>query len=265
MPTFAYQPTILQGTTKKGKLKCDPDGYYDVILGGFDTYNSANAFYTWSSAKSHFDKSHHFQRRIANSALYGEYGHPVYQPGMSKQDWIVRVMTINPSSKSHHIRELYVDDTVFKNKDGGPMVTIFGRVKPAGPQAQALGDSLDNEHENTAFSIRSITDDFVDPRTGIVIKNMREIVTYDYVDEPGIAQATKYNHPALESLNINDDGLFTELHVRQAIEHVHSLGGSFESAGIVESLESLLDSPRIIQPKTGIIPAAHIPLSASWK
>lgn len=265
MPVFSYQPTVLQGTTKKGKLKCDPDGYYDVILGGFDTYNSAGAYYTWASAKGHFDKSSHFQRRIGNSALYGEYGHPVYQPGMSKQDWIIRVMTINPASKSHHIRELVVDDTVFKNKDGRPMITIFGRVKPAGPMAQALGDSLDNEHENTAFSIRSITDDFLDPRTGQVIKNMREIVTYDYVDEPGIKEATKYNHPALEHFAIANPTTFSEQHVRAAIVQAQSLQGqgSFESKEIITSLESLLVAPTV-QHKSGILPVARRPLSSHW-
>lgn len=265
MSVFSYQPTVLTGTTKTGKLKCDPDGYYDVILGGFDTFNSAKAFYTWDSAKAHFDKSHHFQRRISNGALYGEYGHPVFQPGMSRQDWIIRIMTIDPSSKSHHIRELQIDDTVFKNEQGGKMVTVFGRVKPAGPRAQALGDSLDNEHENTAFSIRSITDDFTDPRTGQVIKNMREIITYDYVDEPGISQATKYNHPALEALDLGMS--FTEANILQTMDYVRSLGGSFESKDLMLSLESLLDSTKPVMPEkvSGILKRAHIPLTSKWR
>lgn len=261
MTILTYQPTVLQGTTKVGKIKCDPDGYYDVILGGFDTYNSANAFYTWSSAKAHFDKSSHFLRRIANGALYGEYGHPVPVPGMSRQDWLVRVMTIDQDRKSHHIRELTIDDTLFKNKDGAPMITICGRVKPAGPRAQALGDSLDNEFENTAFSIRSITDDFVDPRTGLTIKNMREIITYDYVDEPGIKQATKYNHPALENHALGDASVFSRANVLAAIETVKQYGCGFESDSIVESLESLLVLPSQVI-KTGIMGKAKIPQSS---
>lgn len=264
MPLYTYQPTILQGTTKKGKLKCDPDGYYDVILGGFNTYNSAGAFYTWASAKGHFDKSSNFQRRIQSSALYGEYGHPSMQPGMSKHDWLVRVMTINPDSKSHHIRELIVDDTVFKNKNGQPMVTIFGRIKPAGPRAQALGDSLDNEHENTAFSIRSITDDYFDPYSKTTIKNMREIITYDYVDEPGIAQATKYNHPALENRGITDPFEFNKLDIHRAIDLAHEFGkNGFESREIITSLESLLTTPAY-RPQTGILQPATRPLSSEW-
>ncbi len=264
MSILTYQPTVLQGTTKVGKLRCDPDGYYDVILGGFDTYNSANAFYTWSSAKSHFDQSSHFMRRVQSAALYGEYGHPVPVPNMDKQAWLMRVLTIDPDRKSHHIRELTIDDETFKNKNGGQMITIFGRVKPSGPRAQALGDSLDNEHENTAFSIRSITDDFIDPRSGLVIKNMRQIVTYDYVDEPGIKEATKYNHPALENHALTGESVFNRATVlaawRKAKEYESS---GFESSGIVASLESLLDLPSK-ELKSQLIGKAKLPKSAGW-
>lgn len=264
MSILTYQPTVLQGTTKVGKIQCAPDGYYDVILGGFDTYNSANAFYTWASAKAHFDQSSHFMRRVQNAALYGEYGHPVPVPGMSKQDWLMRVLTIDPDRKSHHIRNLTIDDETFKNKDGGPMITIFGRVKPAGPRAQALGDSLDNEHENTAFSIRSITDDFVDPRTGLVIKNMRQIVTYDYVDEPGIKQATKYNHPALENRALSEESVFNRADILSAWRKAKEFESSgFESTGIVASLESLLELPSK-ELKSHILGKAKLPKSAGW-
>lgn len=268
MTILSYQPTVLQGTTKVGKIKCAPDGYYDVILGGFDTYNSSNAFYTWSSAKAHFDQSSHFLRRIQNGALYGEYGHPVPVPGMSRQDWLVRVLTIDQDRKSHHIRDLTIDDTLFKNKDGAPMVTICGRVKPAGPRAQALGDSLDNEHENTAFSIRSITDDFVDPRTGMTIKNMRQIVTYDYVDEPGIKEATKYNHPALEHMVLGEESVFSRAVVLSAIRTMKQYENTgFEATSMVTSLEALLDLPAVIHKenqKSGILGKAKIPKYSSW-
>lgn len=259
MATFAYQPTILQGTTKKGKIKCDPDGYYDMIVGAFDAYNSAGAYYTFSSAKSHFDSSHHFQRRIAAKKLYGEEGHPKPIPGMSKQDWMIRVLTIDEKNISHHIRELHLDDTLFKNKDGRPMVTVFARLKPAGPYAEALGLSLDNDNEDTSFSIRSITVDHVNPMTGILTKEMREIVTYDHVVEPGIAQATKYHNPALEDLGLHT---FTDSNIRDAIAKARDIFSGFEQDDIVERLERLKVGREIPR---GLVGAVNLPRSAHWK
>ena len=245
MAQVVYSPTALVGTTKKGKLNCDPDGYYDVCVGGFDTYNSAGAFYTFSSAQSHFDTSHDFQRRIKNGALFGENGHPVYNPALSKKEWLIRVLTLDPNNKSHHIRELTLDDTVFKNKDGKPMVAVFARVKPAGPHAQALGDSLDNPNENTAFSIRSITQDHIDPRTGTVIKEMQAIATYDWVPEPGISNACKYLHPGLEGHQV----AFSSADITGALNTAKDMYSGFEDSdnGLISSLETL--SSGLIVPK----------------
>jgi hypothetical protein len=259
MATFAYQPTILQGTTKKGKLRCDPDGYYDMIVGGFDTYNSAGAYYTFNSAKSHFDSSHHFQRRIAGKKLFGEAGHPKPIPGMSKQDWMIRVLTIDEKSVSHHIKELHIDDSLFRNKDGGRIVTVFARLKPAGPFAESLGLSLDDNDQDTAFSIRSITMDRINPVNGVLTKEMQEIVTYDWVIEPGIEQATKYHNPALEQLDLHT---FTQQNLNDAIARARDLFTGMESDDIVERLERLKRQPEIPR---GIVGAAVLPRSAHWK
>lgn len=236
MTQVCYQPTILTGTNKAGKIKCDPDGYYDLNVGAFDAYNSRKAFYTMSSARSHFDSSHDFQRRIKSGALYGEDGHPVYDSRYSRDEWLTRILTVEKGNISHHIRELHLDDTIAKNEDGNPMVVVFARIKPAGAHAQSLADSLENPHENVAFSIRSITEDHVDRRTGTLIKEMRAIVTYDQVTEPGIAIATKYNNPALESLNTS---YWSNKDIDQAIKNARSIFGSFESENIIASLESI--------------------------
>lgn len=259
MANFSYQPTILQGTTKKGKIKCDPDGYYDMIVGGFDTYNSAGAFYTFQSAKSQFDASSHFQRRIAAKKLYGEAGHPKPLPNMSKHEWMMRILTIEEKNVSHHIKELHLDDTLFRNKDGRPVVTVFARLKPAGPYAEGLGLSLDNCDEDTSFSIRSITVDHINPCTGILTKEMKEIVTYDWVIEPGIAQATKYHNPSLEQLGLHT---FTQAHLQSAIDKARDMFSGMEADDIVERLERLKSG---IEIPRGIVGAAKLPRSAHWK
>lgn len=256
--SVVYESTLLISTGKKGVLRCDADGYYDVTLGAFNTYNSSGAFYDAPSAKAFFDEGHDFMRRIKAGALYGECGHPVPVPGMSKTEWLVRILTIDPRNTSHHIKSLEIDETSFKNKDGSPMVAVMGRVKP---MIEKLAASLENPHENTAFSIRSITNDAFCPRRGCMVKHMKKPVTYDYVIEPGIAIATKYNTPSLESLGTN--AVFTDGDIDRAIDLTRKTFSGMESDSLVQTLESLreraIDNTR---PKPIFLGRARRPASA---
>lgn len=267
MSSLHYRPTVLQGTTKVGKIRCGADGYYDMLAGGFDAYNSTGAFYTWDSAKPHFDQSSHFRRRVANGALFGEDGHPTRIPGMTNDEWIVRILTIDPDRKSHHIKEVEIDPNGFKNKDGNPIQAVWIRVKPTGPRAQVLADSLENENINTAFSIRCLTRDFVHPYTGIKIKSMVQISTFDAVDEPGLAHCTKYNNPSLEMRELGENDVFTPKHIESAMAYVRKNYDGMESQSIMGSLESMMEQTKsgILIPKQGILRPATRPMSSNWK
>lgn len=197
MNGFSLSCTALLGTNKSGTLKPDADGYYTVVLGALDVYNSTGAYYPEASAKHLFQKSASLMRRIASGNLRGEYGHPRPQPGMSTDDWVNRVRDIYEPNVCMHIRKVTVDYTSFRNERGQPVITIVGEVKPSGPKGPALKESLDNPHEDVCFSIRSLTND--DFQFGRVTKHIKLIVTWDYVNEPGLAQAHKWNSPALES------------------------------------------------------------------
>lgn len=261
MASVVYQNTALIGTTKVGRLNCDPSGYYDVVLGAFNAANSGGAWYDVASARASFEDNLEFMRRIKSGSMYGENGHPTPVPGMTKQDWLLRIMTIEQLNRSHHIREIVMDDTVFKNADGTPMLAVFGRIKPSGPHAQTLADSLENEHENTAFSLRSITNDRYDPYRGCMVKIMRKPVTYDYVIEPGMAIATKYNTPSLESIQTE---VFTEEHIDLAVKRAQELFSGMEAASIVEDLKSLKDDQRV-KLAGQILSYPSLPRSAYWK
>lgn len=191
--------TALQGTNKSGNLKPDADGYYEVVLGALNFYNSAGAFYTYEgSAREIFKASSSFMRRVANGNLRGEYGHPRRQPGMSVNDYVMRLLDIEEAKISHHIKEVRVDSTSVKDKNGNPCIAIIGKVKPCGPMGPALEKQLQNKSENVCFSIRALTtDEFI---SGRLNKEIRQIVTWDYVNEPGISVANKYASPALEAL-----------------------------------------------------------------
>lgn len=266
MASIVYESTALASINKKGKLRCDPDGYYDVVLGAFNAFNSGGAYYPLENAPgqykhqealSHFNPSHEFQRRIANGALYGEKGHPKFVPGMTKNQWISRILDIDEKNYSHHFKsvELETGDTAYKNKqDGSPMITVYGRIKP---MDQQFADSLENPHENTAFSIRSLTRDNYCPIRRCVVKSMAEIVTFDRVTEPGIYSATKYGTPSLESLSSTD---FTDSDINAAIAETRRMmhmGVGMEASNRLALLERLRAAPPQFR-------ARELPASARW-
>lgn len=237
MAYASYSCTALVGTNKAGELKKDEHGYYDVILGALDYFNSRGQFYPFASAKHLFDSSSIMMRRIKNGNMRGECGHPRRQPGWSMPEYIHRILDIYEPNISHHIREVWIDDTSMKDANGKPLIVVRGWIKPAGIGGPALQKALDNPQENVCFSIRSLTRD-VKGIGGQVIKNIEEIVTWDWVNEPGINIATKYMHPSLESMG--DDIIFTESHLMAVRDLQRADGLGVESRGGL-SAESLLD------------------------
>lgn len=209
----SFACTALLGTNKAGILKPDADGYYQMVLGALNIFNSGGAYYPYDAAKGLFMESSSLMRRIANGALRGEYGHPRMQPGQSVRDFMGRVLDIYEPNVCCHIRKVTIDCSgAVKDAQGRPVVAILGEVKPSGPMGPSLKESLDNPSENVCFSIRSITNDY--QVGGVLQKHLKTVVTWDYVNEPGIPVAKKWNAPALESFA--DDTPFIP-------EHLHAL------------------------------------------
>lgn len=224
--------TALLGTGKRGIMRPDADGYYkDVVLGGLDVKNSAGALYAFDSAKALFKESSSLMRRISNGALRGEYGHPRQQAGQTVREFMARLMDIYEPNVSHHIRRVTIDTTGRVRDDSGrPIIAILGDVKPMGPMGEALRASFESPDENVCFSIRSFTNDTMS--RGQVTKHLKTIVTWDYVNEPGISAAKKWHAPGLESLV---EESFLPAQLMQMRNQVRS-GASLESAVSVESV-----------------------------
>lgn len=190
--------TSLLGTNKVGLLRPDADGYYTVIVGALNMYNSAGELYVYEGAKALFENSSQFMRRVKRGVLRGEYAHPVMMPGQSRDAFAHRVLTIDENQVSHHFADVWLTfDQV--GPDGKPIVAIMAKVKPCGPKGPFLKESLDNPKENVCFSIRSFTKD--ENVRGVRHRTLKTIVTFDYVNEPGMANAEKYKNPALESFS----------------------------------------------------------------
>lgn len=193
-----YGCTALVGSNKVGKLTPDEAGYYTVVVGALNAFNSGGAHYPMDPAKKLFDSSSSFMRRVENGNCKGEMGHPKPVAGQLTRDFLTRVMQIEETRVCCHFRRIWLQEEGIKDGQGRPIVAILAEVKPCGPMGNALKESLENPHENVNFSIRSLTQDNMSP-AGYLQKNIKNIITFDVVTEPGMSGSNKYNSPALES------------------------------------------------------------------
>jgi hypothetical protein len=193
--TFGCNALI--GTNKVGELHPDKDGYREVILGSFDAFSQNGGYYPWEAAKAAFEQSSAMMQRVRGGNQRGEVGHPHYQPGMTKMQYINRILTIAEPNICVQIAEFRIDDTLFRNKNGEKMVTVLGKVIPSGVHHEYLERQFANPKENVCFSLRALTKDVNE--NGQLVRHLGELVTYDQVNEGGMAEASKYNSPALES------------------------------------------------------------------
>jgi hypothetical protein len=223
--SIRFACTSLAGVNKAGLLKKDEQGYYEVVVGALNVFNSAGQFYVYEQAKKLFEGSSQLMRRVSKGALRGEYGHPKFLPGMTNDQFANRVMSIYEENVCCHFRDITIDFNRVKDAQGKPVIAIVAWVKPAGPNAAALQASLDNPNENVCFSIRAFTDDF---REGGVTKRvLKTIVTWDYVNEPGIAVAEKFCSPSLESMS---ETSFSRGELERGLKVATTMGVATESA-----------------------------------
>ncbi len=193
--SLRYACTVLAGKNKVGLIKPDADGYRKVILGALNYYNSSGMFYDWERSKEIFDRSGVFLRKITKGNLYGEQGHPDWEDGWSLDEFVGRIRFINDSNVSHHIRDIEIVDGP-KDAKGRTIKIVYGWVKPSHDKGVFLEQAFCNPYQNVCFSIRSLIDDKV--IGGEYNRMVKEVVTFDWVTEPGIDMATKYDSPGLE-------------------------------------------------------------------
>jgi len=194
-----YGCTALVGVNKKGVLRPNDDGYYTLVVGALNAFNSSGAYYPLETGKALFESSGSLMRRIRTGCCKGEMGHPKPSPGMQQRDFIQRVLQIEETRVCCHFRKIWLEENGYRDGGGKPIVAILAELTPSGPFGPALKASLENKDENVCFSIRSLTQDHVSP-AGYLQKDLKNIVTFDYVTEPGLSGSVKWNSPALEAL-----------------------------------------------------------------
>ena len=127
----------------------------------------------------------------------------------------------------------------------------MGKVKPSGPMGPSLKEQLENPSENVAFSVRSLTRD--KRIAGQLFKHMTTLVTWDYVNEPGISVATKYDNPSLESVGM-------EVHLGE--DDFTAAKEDQEVTGV--SLESGLDIISVVDQQGFTRRVANLSSLAGW-
>lgn len=213
--TIRFACTRLTGTNKVGELKQNEKGYWPMVVGALNMFNSAGMYYRYDAAREFFEGSSELMRRVNRGALRGEYGHPRKEIGMTAQQYFARLLQIHEDKTCCHHAALTLDFENFKDEQGRPIIAILSEVAPSGMQAHVLERQLKNPHENVCFSVRSFTEDILEG--GVINRYIRKLVTFDYVNEPGMSVAEKYLSPGLESY---DEEVFTRGQIEMARENI---------------------------------------------
>lgn len=245
-----FSCTSLAGSNKVGNLKRDENGYYEMVVGALNVFNSAGQFYVFEQAKSLFESSSQLMRRVSRGSLRGEYGHPKMLPGMSNEQFANRVMSIYEENTCCHHKDITLDFDRVKDEQGKPVIAIISKVYPSGPMGPALEKSLQNPNENVCFSIRAFTDDYREG--GIYKRVLKTIVTWDLVNEPGLATAEKFKSPALEGMDMS----FSRGEIERSVKAAKVSGYAQESA--------LLTADELFTSMGWNVPASAKPTWAKW-
>jgi len=180
----------------------DEDGYYKILLGGFNTYNRSGIYYRIKDPNSLLENNTILRRRVTEGTLRSEEEHPVYN-GMNNNEIISRTIFLDSTRVCGHIKSVIFVDTgrCEKGWDGYNITYVYGWVKPTGPFGNILKEQLDNPNENVAFSVRSLVKQKYIGTT--LVRDVLDVSTWDHVFEGGIAKANQWAAAGIES--IKDD------------------------------------------------------------
>jgi hypothetical protein len=251
MDAVKFTETVFSSKNKKGVLVPDSDGYYEMVVGALNTYNSAGEYYTAEGAVQLFESSSHLMRRIKSGALYSELGHPKKDPGMTMEQFYSRVVSLEETNICGHFSEIRLDFQFGKNHpelNNPELIAVIAKVKPAGAKASALQLSFENRKQAVNFSIRGLTENKY--RNGRTERRLTNIITFDMVCEPGVAIASKQYSPCLEA-RIATESCLTEL-LDLTVDHTtlkRVLTRSVDLVGMESSRELYQDILKSLEPK----------------
>lgn len=242
MSTVRFAVARMNFNDKSGILKPDQYGYRNMCVGALGMRNSGGALYVRKESEDLFKKSSSFMRRTQSGYLFGEYGHPKKHPAEDMRAFMKRVMYPEEKNIAVHHSDFTLDDDYNKipNMPKGA-VAIISRLKPAGPYGPTLETDLSNGFQNSAFSIRTLSKDV---NVGGEIGRVLTVpITFDYVTEPGLPIANKWDSPNMEAFVDPFEQYISESVLRGIAEESLSSIISTESSKILAE-EILRELPR---------------------
>ena len=231
-----FSATKLPMLKKEGKITPDADGYYELVVGGLNTFNNSGAwYYTIEGCRELFGPGSLLHRRIANGCLRAEVNHPKRAPNENDQSYIARMLDIDRDNVCAHFKAVWLDENFGKNHpeyNNPGLIAIMALVKPSLPKGDMLKESLDNPNENVCFSIRATADEgFI---RGKRVRTLKEIITIDFVNEGGVLVASKWDSPATEDIDnsafMEADSLRLTREILDRVAHNATAGMATESS-----------------------------------
>jgi len=193
---------------------CTPldNGYFRVLGGALGAKNSEGRYYKVNNAVvSLFSVSSSLMRRVKSAALFAEVNHPKREPGQTDEEFMDRWCDLDKRFECGHIRKVELESKArMVEGQAKPIFPVWIEIKPQGPYGEALLENLTNKEVNVAFSVRTISKRGQDI-DGTLIRLLLAVITYDWVNEPGINVATQATTGLLkgESITEIDDTAIT--------------------------------------------------------
>jgi len=193
------------------------DGYYKIRLGKLNAFNRQGIYYRVRDLDKVIGPGSTFYNRITEGYLRAEVNHPeaireaakIKNPRERVRALMRAIMFINLENVCAHIKEVtFVPTGKAERGFNAEIIDVYGWVKPSGPKKDILQSALDNPSENVAFSIRSLVRNTYE--NGIMIKDVIDISTWDYVYEPGVAGASKWGGAGIEDMDYSLPNLDTD-------------------------------------------------------
>lgn len=261
---FRTETMFVGNKNKVGRIRPDENGIYKglpmMVLGQVTQQQ------TYYDPKSVMDQitspESRFGMIMRQGKVYGEWGHPTFY-GMSDNDKLQRLVTVDESKISHVFTSLYTDPA---SADG--TVVLRGDVKPTGPYGDTFKNSLDDPVVNTAFSLRAYVDTKMRP-DGLKYRTVRSLTTWDTVGPSGYATTDKANALGLESfggdqfhdyeINVMENGnlLIDQIALESFTNtHLNEIFGTADVARIVHSRTLVKVDPSLSQRFPNLYPTS---------
>lgn len=188
---------VNQGHTLK-QLRPDENGYFNnVPVAGLGYTTRNNTYYDVPTLHAELTSpTSLFNQRLIHGQLYGERGHPKIA-GMKHEEAIARLMDIDENNWAIHIKAVRTGDKPLEN--GGYL--LLADIAPHGPGADTVRENFESPFMNTAFSLRSITNQEI--KNGVSYRYMKKFVTFDFVGAGGYLEASKMYTPSTESFDVD--------------------------------------------------------------